>query len=80
MVPVRRAIETAEQVEQRGLAGARGAHERDEIAARQVEVELLEHRHHFVAALVLLGHAAQARDDRIRLVAFHCCHVDLSSD
>ena len=65
-----RTIEAAEQIQQRGLARTRGPHQRDEIAARQVQIELLEHRHHFAAALVLLGDAAQTRDDRIRLVCF----------
>ena len=64
-----RPVETAEQVQQRGLARARRPHERDEVAARQIQVELLEHRHHFVAALVLLGDATQARDHRIQLLA-----------
>ena len=41
----RRPIEAADEVQQRRLARARRAHERDEIAARQIEVELLEHRH-----------------------------------
>jgi hypothetical protein len=40
----------------------------------QLKIELFEHRYHFGAALVLLGHATQPRDDRIGLVAFHCRH------
>ena len=81
-LPVGRPVETAEQVQQRGLARAGRAHERDEIAARQIQVELLEHRHHFVAALVLLGHAAQARDHRIlvRHRLFNCRHVRILLD
>ena len=68
------AVETPEQVQQRGLARARRPHERHEVAARQIQVEFLEHRHHFIAALILLGDATQARDHRIQLFAFHCRH------
>jgi hypothetical protein len=70
-------VETAQQVEQGGLARTGGTHERDEIAARKIQVQFFEHRHAFVAARVFLGDAAQPRDHRIRPShhLFHCRHA-----
>src|SRR5262249_17814175 len=38
-------VEASDQVEQGRLAGARGAHEREELSARDLEVEPLQHVH-----------------------------------
>ena len=37
-----RNIEAAEEIQQRGLAGAAGAHERDEFAGLDIEIEALQ--------------------------------------
>src|SRR5689334_14992354 len=50
----RRHIESAQQVQQRGLARAAGAHERHELALLDVEVESLQDIDLFAAAAVLL--------------------------
>jgi hypothetical protein len=57
-------VEAAEKIEQRCLAGAAGAHERDEIALIDVEVQALQHVDILAAALVLLIEAANF-DQRI---------------
>ncbi len=51
-------VEAADQVQQRGLAGARGPHQRHEVALGDVEREPLQHRHLLLAALVDLAHVA----------------------
>src|SRR5688500_3847514 len=39
---LRRPLQQAEQTQERGLAGPRGAHQEDEVAARQGEVEVVQ--------------------------------------
>ncbi|MDT4874180.1 hypothetical protein FQZ97_1094660 [compost metagenome] len=52
-------IQAADQVEQRGLAGTGRAHQGDEVAVRDVQVDAVQHLHLFGAALVGLGEVAE---------------------
>jgi hypothetical protein len=51
----RRAIETAEQMHERGLAGAGRPHERDKFAARDGDVDVFEREHVEFVANIFLG-------------------------
>ena len=48
-------VEAAEDVHQRGLAGARGAHQRDHLAAGDGQRDALEHRDVDFAQVIGLG-------------------------
>ena len=61
----RRLVDAGDQVEQRRLARARRPHQRDEVAGRDVEVDVDQHRDDLVAAHVVLGQVAD-RDQRRR--------------
>jgi len=52
-------VQSADQVEQGGLARTGRAHQRDEIAAVDVQVDAMQHLHLFGAALVGLGDVAE---------------------
>ena len=52
-------IEAAEQIQQRALARARRPHDRHVIALGHFEVDALEHRHRFLAELVILAEVLQ---------------------
>ncbi|KAG1081628.1 hypothetical protein G6F40_015417 [Rhizopus arrhizus] len=52
-------VQAADQVEQGGLARTGGAHQRDEVAARDVQVDAVQHLHFLGATLVGLGDVAQ---------------------
>ena len=58
MLPAVGRVEPADEVEQRGLAGAGRAHQRDEVAARNVEVHAVQHLDRLAAAPVGLGDGA----------------------
>ena len=58
MLPPVGRVEPADQVEQGGLAGARRPHQRHEVAARDVEVDAVQHLDPLAAAPVGLGDAA----------------------
>src|SRR5581483_8507043 len=58
----RRPIDAGDQVEQRGLARARRAHQRLERSLGHVEIDPLEHRDVLLAALIHLAHAAYFDD------------------
>src|SRR6185369_8236911 len=58
-------VDARDEVEQRGLARARGAHQRDEVAFGDVERDVVQHRHYLVAAPVALGEVGDL-DDRPR--------------
>jgi hypothetical protein len=53
-------IQSADQVEQRRLARTRWAHQRDEVALVDVQVDAVQHLDLFRAALVGLGEVANA--------------------
>ncbi len=55
-----RPVEAADQVQQRRLAGARRAHQRQEIPFGDVQVERVQDMHGFRASLVILRHAPQS--------------------
>ncbi|MNT16934.1 hypothetical protein D3C72_1520610 [compost metagenome] len=52
-------VQAADQVEQGGLAGTGRAHQRDEVAAGDIQVDAVQHLHLFGATLVGLGDVAQ---------------------
>ncbi|KAG1393634.1 hypothetical protein G6F59_014324 [Rhizopus arrhizus] len=52
-------VQAADQVEQGGLARTGGAHQRDEVAARDVQGDAVQHLHFLGATLVGLGDVAQ---------------------
>ena len=54
--PLRRPVEAADQVEQRTLAGARGAHQREELAVGHLHAELGQHLDVLGAAVKYLFH------------------------
>ena len=54
----RGAIEPADQVQERGLPGSRRAHERHEVAVRDVEVDAMEHLDRLAASVIGLGEPA----------------------
>src|SRR5439155_3948346 len=56
--PRRRRVQPADEIQQRGLAGSRGPHERDEVAARDVEIDAVQDLDRLAAAAVRLGDAA----------------------
>ena len=56
----RRAIEAADQIQQRRFAGPDGPIEREEVAFRNVQIQRLQHMHRFRAALVILRNAREA--------------------
>ena len=62
--PVGRRVQPADQVEQRGLAGAGRAHQRHEVAARDVEVDAVQHLDLLAAAAIDLGDAADLDQGR----------------
>ncbi len=51
-----RAVQAAEDVHQRGLARARGAHDGDELAGVDLQRHVVQHLHRQLAAAVGLGH------------------------
>src|SRR5690606_5029730 len=53
-------VQAADQVQQGGLAGARRAHQRDEVALFDLQVQAVQHVDPFRAALVGLGEVADA--------------------
>src|SRR5439155_4092633 len=57
-LPGGRLIQTADQIEERGLARARRTHQRDEVALRDVQSEAVQNFDLLLAALVHLGDAA----------------------
>src|SRR5690606_18670243 len=66
----RRRVEATQQVEQRGLARPRRAHERQEITLRNVEIHALEHVDALASAReVLLDTTNTNERSRVR----HCC-------
>jgi hypothetical protein len=60
--PPRRLVDAGDEVEQGGLAGARRAHQRDEVARGDLEIDVLEHGHDLRAAPVSLRHTRDAHD------------------
>jgi hypothetical protein len=64
------AIDAAEQIEQRGLARTGRPHDRDEIAAGDRKVEMIEDRDRFLALGETLGYAGKANH---RLFGCHAC-------
>ena len=56
--PERRPVEPADQIEQRGFPGARGPHDRDHLAARDLEVDGIE-RDHLALAVEMLGNPGE---------------------
>src|SRR5690606_26760566 len=52
-------IQSADEVEQCGLAGAGRAHQRDEVAAGDIQIDTVQHLNFFRAALVGLGDVAE---------------------
>ena len=52
MLPREGHVETAEKIQQRGFAGAAGAHEGDELAFVHVEIQALQDVDFFAAAAV----------------------------
>ena len=63
-------VEPGDQVQQRGLARAAGAHQAEELAFGHVERQLLEHVDPLAAAAEELVHAADAHD---QAVVGRCC-------
>src|SRR5690606_37348377 len=57
-LPAAGRVQPTDQVEQRGLAGAGRAHQRDEIAFRDFQVDAVQHFDLLRAALVALGEVA----------------------
>ena len=53
-------IETADQIEQRGLAGSRGAHQRQELAFRNLQIESAKHVDFLAPALEYLVYISNA--------------------
>ena len=53
VLAARRAVEAADQVHQRGLAGARRSHDRDELVLPDRDVHAAEGAHHLAAHVVL---------------------------
>src|SRR4029450_5322034 len=60
----RRTQEAAEDVQQRGLAAARGADDADELAGRDFEADVLERVHELARLLARTGHRHAATRDR----------------
>ena len=58
VLPGRRSIEAAQQVEQRALAGTRRSHDRDIIPDRDIQIDALQHAHGFAAEFVVLAQVA----------------------
>src|SRR5262249_28081292 len=59
-----RLVDAGDEVEERGLSGARRTHERDEVALGDVQRDVHEHRHELVAAPVALRDVGDADDGR----------------
>src|SRR5262245_27096609 len=55
-----RRIETADQIEQGGLAGTRRPHEREEVTLRNIEVHALQHVDALAATAEVFVHASDA--------------------
>jgi len=73
-LPAAGPVDPRDEVEERGLAATRGAHEGEEVARGHVEVELLQGRDGVVALLVRLGEPA-ALDQRRALRSCSCVSV-----
>src|SRR5262249_16973915 len=65
----RRRVESADEVEQRGLAGAGRPHERDEVPARDVEVHPVQHLDRLAAPPVALVDAAALHEVRHQVLS-----------
>src|SRR5579864_107116 len=63
-----RHVQAAEEVEQGGLAGAAGAHERDKVTLVYIQLKPLEHLNFFSTAAVGFVQAADA-DEALRIAA-----------
>ena len=57
-------VEPADEIEQRRLAGARRAHQRDELARLDLEIQAVQHFHPLLAARVALHHVLQRNERR----------------
>ena len=66
---LRRTVETAENVHQRGFSRARGPHERGKFPASDIQIDAVERRERLPANAIEFPNAAQA--DRGRLLFFH---------
>ncbi len=60
-----RFVEAAHQVEQRGLARARGPHQREEIALGDLQVHALQHVNPLAAACEVLVHTADTNQGTV---------------
>ena len=75
IAPCGRAVEAAEQVQQRRLARPGRPHQREEVAARDVEVEPLQHVDPLAAAVEHLVHVAHRHQRRRRSARHALMHV-----
>ena len=66
----RRLVDAGDEVEQRRLAGARRPHQRDEVALRDVEIDVDQHRDDLAAANVALHEAADGDQRRVLRASF----------
>ena len=67
-------VQAAEEIEQRSLAGAAGAHEGDELALVHVEIQTLQNMNYFAAAAVGLIEPADLNQTACVSCAVHSNH------
>ena len=68
-----RTVEPADEIEQRRLAGARRAHQRDELARLDLEIQAVQHFHLLLAARVALHHVLHGNERRHEPSPSCCC-------
>ncbi len=73
--PLRRHIQSAKQIQQRGFSGAARPHESHEIALIHIQIEPLQHLNLFTAAAVRLRKPAHLNQTLPVPLAIHSNHL-----